>query len=263
MRGHDGDALEVVVFRTIDAPRRRRPRRPKRAEAGAPEPLPEPTGVARVTVVAAEGFDDEPEAKDWLESACRNEREREDEVEAALRSVNRAIQAHRLSAADPYVREVTSAQAHEVRLGFGRGDELVEGRWQDAAVLPPAGRRQRRRPMLAPQEQLAGILSGRRPAYASEDLVLRARLDLDQGRTLQSALQLRPALEALEAELRAQGGDTDSAQLDLVHEHSGLLSDIVARGLRGDLDEAQRASLTAALEHAEQLLRRRRHIQDR
>jgi hypothetical protein len=216
-----------------------------------------------VTVVAADGFADEPQARHWLDGACKDEQRREDEVEAALQSVNRAIHAQRLSAADPYVREVSSAQAREVRLGFGTGDELVEGHWQAAAVLPPLGGRLRRRQMLAPQQQLAGILSGRWPAYASEDLALRARLDLDHGRTLQAALQLRTTLDALEAEFRVHGAGDDDAQLVSLRDQTSLVRALAAEALRGELDEERRASLARALEETEQLLRRRRHTHDR
>ena len=45
--------------------------------------------------------------------------------------------AHRVAAQDPYVRDLVTADAQHVRLGYGSGDEVVEGRWQDALVIPP------------------------------------------------------------------------------------------------------------------------------
>ena len=60
--------------------------------------------------------------------------------------------------------------------------------------------------MLSPQEEMAGMLSGRRPpAHPSEELLLRARLDLDHGRLVEAALVLRAAAEAMAVELAAEG----------------------------------------------------------
>ena len=90
------------------------------------------------------------------------------------------------------------------RLGYGAGDDLVAGRWRAAYALPSLAARAGAAQMLAPQQQLAAILSGRSAGrIASEDLALRARLDLEQGRARQAALQLRAAIDALEAELAA------------------------------------------------------------
>ena len=196
------DELDVIVFKTPDAPRRSvvRGRRPKRAEPGAVDP--DPVSISRVTVVDSIGFDDEAAASQWLDRCRKDEREREQSVAHALGVVNRAIHAHRISAGDPYERELTRAHAQTVRLGYGGGDDVVEGHWRAALTLPDPRLRGRRR-MLFPQEQLAAILSGRSPANPSEDLALRARLDLEQGRTRQAAIQLRAAADALEAELAA------------------------------------------------------------
>jgi hypothetical protein len=240
------------VFRTLGAQRRRPSRRPRRAAAGASEP--EPIAIARVTVVPADGFADEPQAKLWLEDVCKDEQRREDEVEAALRSVNRAIQAHRVSTADPYLHEVSRAQALQARLGYGSGDELVEGRWQAASVLPPPRGRRGRRQMLAPQEEVAGILSGRSLAYPSEDLALRARLDLEQGRPVAAALQLRAAVDALEMEL--QGGDRE--RISLPPEQIASARDLAAQALRGALADGQASAVAEVLEELERTLRRRR-----
>src|SRR5207253_1728436 len=129
-------------------------------------------------------------AREWL-ARCRDPDTADAEVAEALKLLNRAIHAHRVSAADPYVGDVSLGSARRVRLGYGGGDELVEGRWQDAYEVPPHVARTRRRRMLAPEEQLARILSSRRPAHPSEDLLLRARVDFDQGRTRTAALQAR------------------------------------------------------------------------
>jgi hypothetical protein len=211
--------------------------------------------MTRVMVIPALGFDDERAATSWLERCRRDEDEQEQATESAIEVVNRAVHAHRLSAADPYVAEVTRAQAETVRLGYGSGEELVEGRSQAAYTLPPPRRRRRGRRILAPQEQLAGILSGRRPVFPSEDLVLRARLDLDRGRLGQAALQLRAALTALQAELEAG----DAGEPGSLQERAGTVQAIADAALRSRLDEAQAEALRAALAETERDVRRRRH----
>jgi hypothetical protein len=244
-----------VIFRALGAPRRHLlgGRRPKRAAApsdGAAEPVP----VTRVTAVAAEGFESGQAAEEWL-GRCRSDAaERDRQVGDALAVVNRMIHAHRLAASDPYVSEVSRERALAVRLGYGSGDELVEGRFRAAYDLPPA--QQARRAVLAPQEELARIVGGRRPAFASEDLALRARLDLEQGRSVQAALQLEAALVALDLELRAtEGADTRLTELTARRARVREL----AAGLEAGESQEELASLADALERE---LRRRRYREE-
>jgi hypothetical protein len=250
----------VIVFRTLGAPRlsSSRGRRPKPVEPGASDP--EPVPISRVTVIGSTGFEDETAAGDWLERCRKDEDEREEHTANALLVVNRAIRAYRVSAADPYERELSRERVRAVRLGYGTGDDLVEGRWSAAYTLPSPRARARRRQMLAPQEQLAAILSGRSPVHPSEDLALRARLDLDQGRSRESALQLRAAIDALESE----GASADAAQR--TGERSGGLSELraeaeslAASALTGELNGEQVSSLADLIDQIERRLRRRRH----
>ena len=123
-------------------------------------------------------------------------------MEQALELVNHAVSAHRVAAQDPHVRDLVAADVQRVRLGYGTGDDVVEGSWREAIVIPLERRSAAtRRRMLSPQEEMAGMLSGRRPAgRPSEELLLRARLDLDHGRPVEAALVTRAATEALAAE---------------------------------------------------------------
>jgi hypothetical protein len=106
--------------------------------------------------------------------------------------------------------------------------------------------------MLAPHEQLAAILGGRRSTYPSEDLLLRARLDLDQGRTREAALQAQAAQAALEAELRGE-------QADALRKHSEALGDLATAAQARDLEEREAALLGEVVVELERLARRRRH----
>jgi hypothetical protein len=245
----------VLVLRTLGARRRHllRGRRPKR---DAPEELdPEPVPVSRATAIAAQGVEDEEAARRWLER-CRNDEEsREREVERGLALLNRAIHAYRLAAGDPYAREVTLAQAQRVRLGYGSGQQVADGRWSDAYTMPTEQRRAKRRELLAPHEELARIMGGRRPAYPSEELALRARLDLDHGRVTESALQASAALDALAAETSEDGDE----RLRKIAERRARAHELADSALRGQLAGDARAELEELVTELGRALRRRRH----
>ena len=60
--------------------------------------------------------------------------------------------------------------------------------------------------MEAPEERFAALLGAREPQLVAEELVLRARADLDAGRPREAALQARVALEALGGLAALRGG---------------------------------------------------------
>ena len=149
-------------------------------------------------------------------------------------------------------------QAVRVRLGYGSGDELVDGGWEDALVIPHEhGRPRVRRRMLAPEQELAGILTGRRTGIQpSEELLLRARLDLDGGRHVEAALQVRVAVEALRAEL-ARDGAADSAVTSRVDRATQLSQ----AALAGELTPEQVDELEELVTELERVVRRRRYAE--
>jgi hypothetical protein len=253
VRATDGEELDVLVLNTLGAmPRSRlRGRRPKRAEPGELDI--EPIAVTRATAIAAQGFESEQEASDWLERCRRDEDLREATVERGLLVLNRAVHAHRIAAGEPHAHDVARAQALTVRLGIGSGEQVADGRWSACYELPPP-RAGRRRQMLGSQEELARIVGGRAPAHASEDLALRARLDFDQQRMAQAALQLDAALAALAAE-RDEG---DERMAKVLERHASVHT-LAETALRGPLSEEQRAELEDVLLEAERVMRRRRH----
>src|SRR5581483_11093828 len=112
-----------------------------------------------------------------------------------LAVLNQALHAHRLATADPYAREVGRRDALVVRVGYGAGEQVADGRWTEALELPdPRTQRRKREAALRPQERVAALLGGRDAALACELLVLRTRADLEAGREREAALQLRAAL---------------------------------------------------------------------
>jgi hypothetical protein len=195
----DGPAEAVLVLRTLAAPERRllRGRRPRPARHAEPEPVP----TARATVVRPEPFGSREQADSWLASLRRDDDAVQAELEAALHVVNRARAAQRAAAGDPYAGDVSAAQALALRLGYGSGEAVAEGRFADAIELHRAGARRPRRSMHAPDERFAALLGGREEPLLAEEHVLRARADLNAGREREAALEARIALEALVAEL--------------------------------------------------------------
>jgi hypothetical protein len=209
----------VIVLRTQGAPQRGviRGRVPRRREEGEVEGVP----TSRLSVVRAAPFDTREAAEAWLSELRGEKGSLEAEAASGAAALNRFLRAHRAAAADPWGRDVSAEHALVVRVGFGDGDQVVEGRYEAAYELPRKPRGSRKREDLAPAERLAAIVGGREQQLACEELVLRARSDLDAGRPREAALQARIALEAVLAELdepieadRAAVGDAANAALE-------------------------------------------------
>jgi hypothetical protein len=195
----DGPCEAVLVLSTLGAPERRRMlgRRARPLEGAGPEPVP----TARATVVRPEPFGSRDEAAGWLAGLKGDEEGIDDELGRAVRTLNRALRARRAATADPWLGEVSADRALAVRIGYGRGEAVAEGRFGEAIELPRGGARPVRRSMEAPEERFAALLGARRQPLVGEELVLRARADLAADRPREAALQARIALEALIAEL--------------------------------------------------------------
>jgi hypothetical protein len=196
----------------------------------------EPVPTSRATIVRAEPFEDVAEADAWLDAAAS---ESDEVVATATRELNFVLRSHRAAAGDPYARDLKAEHALVVRLGHGKGEQVADGRFGRAVELPREPRRKKRGEALAPQERLAAVLGGRDSLLVGEELLLRARLDLDAGRPREAALQARIALEALLGEL----DDKFSSPLR-------PLRDPVARAANAALDGDLSADDAAAVEDA-------------
>lgn len=248
--GPESQPTHVLLFSTLGATQRGRLARRRRPAAPEPAPTPVPTGRATVIAVA-EPFEHAEAAARWLAASG------EAELAEHLRVLERALHAFRVVTADPFV-EPPLARGHLLvaRIGFGEGEQVAEGRWSEAReLLPAAAWHQRRRLLLEPQARLAGVLGGQVPLLVCEEPALRARRDLDAGRSRQAALQLRIAVEACLVELAGDGRlSARLAELGQLR----LPADLAAHAALGrELDDAELATVGAALARLEALLRAR------
>lgn len=254
VRRHAGEQPDhVLVLATLGAPERRR-RGAKKPRATESEPEPTPVATGRATIIPATPLESGDAAARWL-----GEVDVEAEADLALTVLNVALHAHRVATADPYSREVGRDDAIVLRVGFGEGEQVAEGRWTEALdVPPPKVRRQKRSAALRPQERLAALLGGRDAALACELLVLRARGDLDAGRQREAALQLRIALAAALAELPAWAGTGDlTTRLEELAGSQEGVEAVAATALQHGLDAEQAAETERVLGRLEAALRAR------
>ncbi|HEY1596078.1 MAG TPA: hypothetical protein VGF74_11825 [Thermoleophilaceae bacterium] len=235
----------VIVLRTQGAPQRGviRGRVPRRREEGEVEGVP----TSRLSVVRAAPFDTREAAEAWLSELRGEKGSLEAEAASGAAALNRFLRAHRAAAADPWGRDVSAEHALVVRVGFGDGDQVVEGRYEAAYELPRKPRGSRKREDLAPAERLAAIVGGREQQLACEELVLRARSDLDAGRPREAALQARIALEAVLAELD-----------EPVEADRAAVGDAANAALEGEPEPELQAAVEEAVKAMEAALRKRR-----
>ena len=246
-RSRDSEPERVLVLATLGAPQRRllAGRRGRRVDQAEAEPVP----TSRATVVRAQPFESQGEAEGWLRGLRSDAEMAEAEIDEAVRDLNGAVRGHSAAAADPHARDVSSDQALVVRVGYGAGEEVADGRFSDAWELPREGARTRRS-MEAPEQRFAALLGGRERPLASEELVLRARVDLDAGRPREAALQARIALEALLAELPAGRAELETDR--------GAVADAANAALRGDPAAEMQEAVAACVDRMEAALRRMR-----
>ena len=258
----DGREEAVIVVQTLGAPaaskgtlRRRRPRPAEHADAPSEVP------VTRLTVIPAEELSPE-DAEQELDALPGDAEAAEAAVGAGLLAANRLMRAHRVATQDPYGHEIARSAPLAVRVGFGAGAELADGRWTRALDIPSGERRRRRADALRPQERLAELLAGRERIDVCETLLLRARADLDQGRSREAALQLAPGLDALLAELPERGGPGQEEDLANLGERRDSVHRASAAALRGELAADHVEQIAGALAICERVLRRRQALRE-
>jgi hypothetical protein len=246
-------AAHVLVLATLSAPQRRALARVRSRRRAHPEPAPAAVTTGRATVVdVGRSFQDQAEAKRWLSGA------REPELEAGLAVLNRALHAFRLISADPHLHPVGRRHALVARLGFGAGEQVANGQWTDARELTLTRRRQSRVKVLQPQARLAAVLGGRDSVLVTEELALRARVDLEQGRDRAAALQVLVALDAALAELQVDPeADALAERLRELRDQREAIARAAQSALAGPLPASDRQAVELTLARVEAALRAR------
>ena len=187
----DGESERVLVVTELAAaPPRRSRRRTRRVEPSEPNEVP----VTRMTITGA-AVAEEADGSAWLVAMTRDRERSAEEVRVAVRTVNRALNALRAEAGDPLVQDVGATKALAIRFGHGTGDQLAEGHWTEASELPLP--RRGRLDDVDPQSRVAAVLAGRDEVHPAETLMMRARLDAQQGRRAEALYGLRAAEAAL------------------------------------------------------------------
>jgi hypothetical protein len=253
LRPHAGeDASHVVVLTTVGAPQRRFLSR-RRARAVDPRPSVTAVPITRATVIDATALTDEISADRWLDDV-----DPEALVAEALRALNRVIGAYRIAAAQDGARDAARPQALVIRIGWGAGEEVADGRHSAARELPEQRENGSRTSALRTQERLGALLTGRDVMLAAEHLALRARSDLAARRTREAALQLRVALEAALTELGpwADRGDV-RARIEELRGTRAEVGTVANRALDGGLDADEEAVVERVLSRVEAALRAR------
>jgi hypothetical protein len=272
--GGAGGPQHVVVLNTLGARSRAdanagrgalalpvlRARRARRPRETTPEPATVPS--TRATIIDPVSVSAERQAQAWLKGL-----DAERGTRAATAVLNRVLYAHRIATADPHTHEVAPAQALVIRAGWGEGEQLADGRWGHALELPwaPTKRAQRRAAALRPQERLAELLGARTRELLCEELALRARLDLDQGRLTHAAVELDAALAAALGELDAEANPALAPRLDELRALRPGVSAVAQATLpgtsaatgAGDPPEPDEDAVRHALERLEAALRAR------
>jgi hypothetical protein len=243
----------VLVLATLGAPQRRALARRRSRRRAHPEPPPTPVATARATVIdVGRPLRGEAEAKRWLSGAG------EAELDAGIVVLNRALHAFRLISADPHLHPVGRRHALVARLGFGDGEQVADGQWTDARELALTRRRQSRAKSLQPQARLAAVLGGRESVLMTEELALRARVDLEQDREREAALQVLVALDAALAELQIDSTAGELGErLQELRAHREAIARAAQSALAGPLPPSDRRAVQRALAHIEAALRAR------
>jgi hypothetical protein len=238
----------VIVLQTLGGARRGRTSRLTRGRPVIADPGPEPVSVGRATVINAQRLADAPAAQEWLDEAGAAE------LDQALRALGRLLHAQRIAAADPTAPVVGRNRLLSARAGWGDGDAVAAGRWsaaRDLRVSSGGDGRPRRRGGTA-------LLAGRQPALACEELVLRARSDLDGDRPREAALQVLVALDAAIAELAVDAAATSlAARVGELRDRRQAIASAAQAALAGLPSAAQSADVAAAITGIEAALRAR------
>jgi hypothetical protein len=256
----DADPERVVVLGTLAAGRvpASSRRAPLSARLGSGRSLAPttaeaaPVPTARVTIVDPVPLAAERQAQAWMDTL-----DAEQEAHAAVDVLNRILHFHRITAADPHVNEVSASQALVIRVGWGAGEQVADGRWLHARELDrPLGGRgggAGAGGRVPGARAGGGGRRGRGTALICEELALRARLDLDRGRLRHAAIELDRAFASAIAELtgeKRQDLAIRIAELQKLHEGVAEQARIALSTVEGRVEDVPEPPDAEVLRHA-------------
>lgn len=251
VRPQDGPDSEpdVLAVRILGAARAR-----GRLKRGKVMPIetgtsPTPLQLSRVTLIKSVPFEDAGAAETWLERISSDKDLSEGLAREVSRTYNRAMLAHRVSAPDPYAADVNAGNASAIRFGFGTGDEVAEGRWEQARELPEErreGLRSRIYDGVGAQLRISGVLKGADAVGPEEELLIDAERALSERRLAKAALCGNLALEVA----ARRGTDVGEAR--------GMIRPLNERAMTGREAEISREDLEKALRASRKAIRAKR-----
>ncbi len=234
---------DVLVIRSLGAVRAGARLRKGKPVPLTSEPDPDPLALSRYTLAKALPFADEDRAAEWLEQVISDDDVTAGLLEEVVTTVNRALQAYRVSAPDHYAGDLSPSAAIAVRFGYGTGQELAEGGWTTATELAEGRRSSLRAEMIdgvGAQERIAGVLGGRDEIQPEEELLVEAERALAQGRPRLAAMTLGLAVEALGRRGSHPEGDIETVAMRL-RERALAGGEIDAEALQKALRSGRRA----------------------
>jgi hypothetical protein len=242
-------SADVLVIQVEGAPPTRRRLLRSRVRAAKPGATPAEVPIVVATLVKGTSALAGRAEGDALLAELREGAEQL--VAEGLAVVNRAITAYRLCAGDPHAVGVTRQDARTVRVGYGTGELVFHGSWEQAVEVPaPRAPKLKREVSLMPQQGVAAVLSAGAPVLEAEELILRAGLDLEQGRERAAAVGLRAGLDLLRGELRDQDlSPAARRRLEEAEAGAGELAELASRATDGVVATGDRARLERAVMH--------------
>lgn len=227
----------------------------RRARKAEPNGRPREVSLLVATLIGTtNAFDGRADAAAFLHGCRGDEGQQAELVEQTVDAVNVAVRAYRAAARDPFLGEVTPADAREVRIGYGEAGEITKGGWTEAFTpAPPRSRSVSRAERLRPTEVVSLALAGRLPLLAAEDLALRTMLDLERDRPRSAAVQLRACIDLLVAEL-TEAGESFAPPREDLERQAVEVGRLAGLALEGGLDGAAVQELRECLDRVEDAL---------
>lgn len=244
-------SADVVVIKPQGATRWRSGAMRRRAKDVADDQEPVDVLVSLATVVFGTSlFPDAAPARAFLAGAKASVEEQDRLLLRGLGLLNRVVEAHRLCAADPYALDVTPIDARTSRIGYGTAEDVVAGHWEAAvAVRPRTAPRVKTEERLMPVDAMTAMLADRAGAFESEELILRAVLDLDHGRARSAAVGIEAAQGLLLGEIEGVTLMPEArSRLDRILAAQEEVTELARQARRGPLTEEQVERLRTLVE---------------